>query len=52
MCKKLKNRKIKLANNGVSLEHIGSMMGHRNVATTMKYANVKQVETLREAFER
>jgi site-specific recombinase XerD len=37
---------------GISLELIGAMMGHRNISTTMKYTNVKQVEALRRAFEK
>ena len=37
---------------GISLEFIGAMMGHRNISTTMKYTNVKQVEVLRRAFEK
>jgi site-specific recombinase XerD len=52
VCNKLKNRKIKLVNNGVSLELIGAMMGHVNTATTRKYAHLNKITALREAFER
>ncbi len=37
-------------NNNKSLELIGAMMGHSNTATTRKYARLKKVQALREAF--
>ena len=48
----MKNREIKLVNNGVSLELIGAMMDHVNTATTRKYAHLNKITALREAFER
>jgi site-specific recombinase XerD len=36
--------------NGVTLELIGAKMGYSNTATTSKYAHLKKVQELREAF--